>query len=335
MPTLTPKENYMRMIAGEVPEYVPSSMDGVRGFDGSMGPDQLKAKELPWEGERVDYFGVKWVRELTANNGAIPKPNDFILDDITKWRDVIKRPAIIDEIDWQFCADRDLAAWDPSTIKAVTSTIGGQAYFQQLVAFTGFDYGLVACFEEPEEVKALLNFIVDINIDLRKKAIYYYQPEMGIQADDIAHERAPFISVEMFVDIFEPIWRADIAPYVEAGILTMHHNCGKLDEFVPYLVDMGFNAWNPAEPMNDLVAIKEKFPKLAICGGFDGNSLAYNPNVNEEMIRGLVRETCDTLAPNGGFAFGGFIMGLPGDPTIAEQNRWIFDEFEKIRYSYY
>jgi hypothetical protein len=98
---------------------------------------------------------------------------------------------------------------------------------------------------------------------------------------------------------------------------------------------MGYNAWNPAETMNDLVAIKEQFPKLAICGGFDGNGFVCYPETTEEQVRAYVREVCDLYAPGGGYAFSGGIMGAPGDPATAVRVGWIQDEFEKIRYSYY
>ena len=333
MPTLSKKENYLRLLRGEMPEYVPAMMDGGNTTGQRLGPD-IGSLYGDWEGEKLDMFGVPYVREFNANNGSIPKPGAFILDDITKWRDVIKRPTTLDNIDWQFCADRDLARWDPETLLSVSASVGN-GYFQLLVAFMGFDNGLIACYEEPEEVKDLLNFILELNLELSKNVIHYYHPETGGGGDDIAHERAPFVSIPMFEDIFEPVWRASIAPFVEAGVLTSHHNCGMFQDFVPYIVDMGYNAWNPAETMNDLVAIKQKFPKLAICGGFNGNDYVCHPDATEEGIRAYVREVCDLYAPGGGYAFGGYLMGPPGSEFVAERMGWIYDEFEKIRYSYY
>jgi len=336
MPTLSKKDNYLRMLRGEMPEYIPSMMDGF-AFGGVMlGPD-LGGLMGDWgdKTEVKDMFGVPYVRELNANNGPIPKPGEFILDDITKWRDVIKRPEVLDNIDWQYLADTQLPQFDRENGIMSGGASVGNGYFEMLVSFMGFDNGLIACFEEPEEVKDLLNFILEMNVELAKNFIYYYKPETGGGGDDIAHERAPFISLEMFEDIFEPVWRASIAPWVEAGCLTSHHNCGKFEAFVPHIVDMGYNAWNPAETMNDLVAIKKRFPKLAICGGFDGNGYVCYPETTEEQVRAYVREVCDMLAPGGGYAFGGGIMGAPGDPVVAERTGWIQDEFEKIRYSYY
>ena len=335
MPTLSKKDNYLRMMRGEMPEYVPSMMDG--GFGGvGLGPD-LGGLMGDWgdKTEVKDMFGVPYVREFNANNGPIPKPGEFILEDITKWRDVIKRPAVLDNIDWQYLADTQLPKFDRENAILSGYASVGNGYFQMLVSFMGFDNGLIACFEEPEEVKDLLNFILEMNVELAKNFIYYYKPESGGGGDDIAHERAPFISIPMFEDIFEPVWRASIAPWVEAGCLTSHHNCGMFEDLVPYIVDMGYNAWNPAETMNDLVAIKKKFPKLAICGGFNGNDEVCWPETTEEEIRTYVREVCDLYAPGGGYAFGGYLMGPPGSEFVTERMGWIYDEFEKIRYSYY
>jgi hypothetical protein len=333
MPTLSKKENYIRLLRGEVPEYVPQTGDGSAGM--MMGPPELAGMIGGWEGEKLDMFGVPYLTEKNANYGALPAPGRFILEDITKWRDVIKRPAILDQIDWEYCSSQDLAKYNPETILQGGAAVGN-GYFQLLVSFMGFDNGLIACVEEPEEVKDLLNFLLELNLELSKNFIYYYKPEVYGFADDIAHERAPFISLDIFLDIFEPMWRQTTAPWKEAGCLATHHNCGKLEEFVPYIVDMGFNGWNPAEPQNDLVAIKEQFKgKLAICGGFDGNGFVSWPNTTEDEIRAYVRDRLDTLAPGGGYAFGGGIMGPPGDETVAQRRGWITDEFEKLRYSYY
>lgn len=323
MPTLKEHENYMLLLKGEMPEYVPRS-----GGNWGVGFTGL----APGPGGQEDFFdpfGVPYVVSAHANNGALPKPGVFILDDIRRWRDVIKRPKILDEYDYERMAMRSLEAHNPEFPKSGGGSIGN-GYFEMLVAFMGFTNGLIACLEEPEEVKALLNFILNINLEIGAKAIDYFRPDIYGMGDDIAHERAPFVSLETFEDIFEPVWRATVKPYKEAGCYAQHHNCGNFTPFVKHIVDMGFNAWNPAEPCSDLMWVKETFGrKIAMCGGFDGNGFVSWPETTEEEIRAYVRQVCDQLAPGGGYAFGGGIMGYP------ERNEWVMDEFEKIRYSYY
>ena len=339
MPKLTPLENYKRALNGETPEYVPSMMDSGVMFGVPMSTDEslgLMIGGWPQGEVRYDIFGVPYVTEANIGLGALPQPGVFILDDITKWRDVIKRPAVIDEIDWDYCASVDIPKIDRETMLFQGGPAIGNGYFEMLASFMGFDNGLIACMEEPEEVKDLMNFLCDMNVEITKKFLYHYKPEGWFMADDIAHDRAPFISVELFLDIFEPVWRRSAAPVAEAGLHASHHNCGKLDEFIPYIIDMGFDSWNPAEPQNDLVAIQEKFPgQLLIQGGFAGNGPVCWPETTEEEIRAYTKQQLDTLAPRGSYAFGGFVMSTLGQEESMKRSGWIQDEFEKLRYSYY
>jgi len=328
---LTEKENFLRTISGEIPEYVPL----YRMIEWMCWPSVLMPP-FGSGGGFTNFFGVEFVSEATANNAPIPKPGVFILDDIRKWRDVIKRPAIFDEVDWEKVSKKDLDARDPLLPKIGGAGLCTFGYFQALVSFMGFNNGLIACFEEPEEVKELMHFILDMNIELGKKYIQYYKPDAFSGADDIAHERAPFVSEEMFLDIFEPVWRAEVTLYKEAGLLAQHHNCGKFETFVPHIVDMGYNSWDPAQSVNDLSAIKEKYGrKLTLCTGIQSNGFCSWPETTEEQIRAEVRRVMDLYAPDGGYCFMGNILGPKGDEATAERNRWIQDEYEKNKFNYY
>ncbi|MDR0459092.1 MAG: hypothetical protein LBG68_01320 [Coriobacteriales bacterium] len=327
---LSPTENYMRMMRGEIPEYVPSMM----AFQCGVGPQAISLMPDPTAMEFKDPFGVTMVME--SKSGAIPKPGEFILKDITKWRDVIKRPAILDELDWELVSHRDLEQRDPDLLRVVWASLAN-GYFMNLTYFMGFDNALIACMEEPEEVKALLNYVLELNLEISQKYIDYYRPDVFHFGDDIAHERAPFVSEDLFLDIFEPLWRKHVKLFLEAGVTAEHHNCGAFQAFVPHIVNMGFNSWNPAQPtFNDLPAIKATYGrKLAICGGFESNGYCALPETSDEEVRAEVRRVLDELAPDGGFAFGAFIMGSMDDPFIINRNALINDEFEKNRYKYY
>jgi len=329
---LTDKENYMRVMRHEVPEWVPPMMVFSPGT--MCGPPLFGAMPEPGAEVFYDLFGVPMVME--PKSGPIPKPGAFILEDITKWRDVIKRPAIIDQIDWEVASHDALKDRDPDILKVGGASLGN-GYFMNLTYFMGFDNALIACMEEPEEVKALLNFILEMNLELGKKLIYYYKPDMFHMGDDIAHERAPFVSHELFLDIFEPLWRAQIAIFKEADIPCEHHNCGAFADFVPYIVDMGFDSWNPAQPTyNDLPRIKAEYgDKMTICGGFESNGFCSSPDTTEEECRAEVRRVMDSLAPGGGFAFGAFVMGAMDDPFVIERNRILNEEYELNKFKYY
>ena len=87
---LTEKENLLMALRGEVPEWVPRNMYPSPGHppaSAGAGPSFLNARRTPQGG--FDIWGVEFVTTKDTGGMAIPKPGRFILDDITKWRDVI------------------------------------------------------------------------------------------------------------------------------------------------------------------------------------------------------------------------------------------------------
>ena len=89
---MTPKQNYLTMLRGEIPEYIPSMYEERAG---RFVEDLLTPQYAP-NGPIVTSLGVTYVGSADLNNGAMPKPGVVILDDITKWRDVIKAPDLSD-----------------------------------------------------------------------------------------------------------------------------------------------------------------------------------------------------------------------------------------------
>jgi len=333
---LSTKDNLLLMLNHEVPEYIPD----YDIFWGIMGSPPFLMKDMNPDGSGVDWFGVDWVNEGNPTGAAMPKPYDFILDDITKWRDVIKTPDFSD-FDWEGAAKGFRDNWDPNLPVAggVGPSVG---YFEALVAFMGFSEGLMACCEEPDEVKALMDYLCTWAEDLNKKYIHYYKPDYGWFGDDIAHELNPFVSLAQFEDLFAPYWRRFCNIYVEAGIPIVHHNCGHFELFLDELVDMGVDAWEPVQASNDTYAIKEKFGnKLALIEGYDTRDVRYEgcepEDITEELVRVTFREHVEKMAAGGSYAIFAGDPEMNGAATAIEKQRtrWCLDEFEKMRYDFY
>ena len=323
---LSLKENYLRALRGEVPEYVPRS-----SMFFQVRPDFFNGDRVGGVGK--DIYGVEWVIDDSAIAAAIPKPNDYILDDICNWRDVIKFPDLSD-LDWEAMSKKDIEGHNPEYPRSCRIAHGG--YFQTVMNFLGFTNGLLALYEEPEEVKALINYLCDEHLKIADKLLQYYQPDFVTFGDDIATERNTFVSIDTFHDIFEPVWRRNLKYYKDRGYLASHHNCGKVESFIDDIVDMGFNAWDPAQISNDLAAIKKRHnSKLLIVGGFDSRTLMLpHLEFSEEEIRTAVRDTMNTLAPGGGYCFPGVASQSDDDPKIKQRADWINDEYEQLKFSY-
>ena len=332
---LTERENFVRTLRGEIPEYIPAFnlMYGTffkpSCYIEGRGPDN----------SGIDLFGVEWVVEGSSIQGALPKPGTFILDDIRNWRDVIKAPDFTG-LDWEAMAKKDKENWNPDTPFGGGTASCAQGFFQAMMSFMGFTEGLAACHTDPDEVKALMDYMCDWAVVNAKLFIKYYEPDFCSYPDDIAHERMPFVSVEMFRDLFAPTWKRYIDVFKEAGLPVEHHDCGFCEPLLDDFVEIGINAWDPIQNSNDVFAIKEKFGnKLALCMGFNFPTAWYGGGVTEEEVRALVKETLDKLAPGGGL----LMMVPPAPPPGAPQPDnpmtrlfgWVRDEFDKLKFSYY
>ncbi len=108
---MTEKQNYMMLLGGQQPEWVPRF---------TFGPDPLGKTaaicstapsflipHIVQPGPAKDIWGVMHVPVPEAAGAKIPGASNFILKDIRQWRDVIKAPDISD-IDWEAMAKKDL-----------------------------------------------------------------------------------------------------------------------------------------------------------------------------------------------------------------------------------
>ncbi|MBR2843218.1 MAG: veratrol--corrinoid protein metyltransferase, partial [Lachnospiraceae bacterium] len=127
MAQLTEKENYLMCLNGEQPEWIPHiGMGGPKRIHpvAMAEPSLMWIQERP-DGDHKDIWGVEYVTSEESAGAYLPKSWDFILDDITKWHDVIKAPNL-DEIDFEQMAKHDLEQSKPDRVnQAVSYGAGG------------------------------------------------------------------------------------------------------------------------------------------------------------------------------------------------------------------
>jgi hypothetical protein len=337
--TLTEKENYKMLMSGQQPEWVPFSSLGPRP-DGKPAPvgtvfPGLLDSSITAPGKVTDVLGVTYVPVPEAANAKLPEPNNFILKDIRKWRDVIKAPDI-SGIDWEAMAKKDFEFFNVNPKDSLVSLGSHFGYFMYLMAFMGFSEGLCAMYEEPEEVKALMEYLCDFFVKVIRSSIDYYKPDIFDMCDDIAAEKNPFISPEMYRELIKPFAARQAEIALDRGIPISMHCCGHCDEFIDDWRDFGVLLWNPAQPVNDLQAVKKKYGNsLIICGGWDPRKDFARPDVTEEEVKDSVYKTIDKLAPGGGYVFSGGFLGPIGDEAAKEKNRWVMDAASTYCKSFY
>lgn len=334
---LTPKENYLRMYRGEEIEYIPTHTFFSKPVHDEVpiGPFGLctmlyRDDFHPGADGFHDDWGVEYTSVPSANGSFIPSgthTNDYLIKDIYKWREQIDKPRLYDEIDWKAKAQKDLANFDRDR----TALVCGSPLmpFQQLMAMMGFNEGLIAMYEEPELCKEILDYMVSYLEPHNEANIEFYKPDLYYLLDDTATQRAPFISHEMFSDVILPFYYRLCKPAIERGIPIILHNCGKCEDFLPDMIDLGVRYWDPAQTVNDLHKIQRTYGKennFNIIGGFTWEEPETWPEVTEEYVRAQMRKNIDEFAPDGHFLACAAIIGPGGDPLTAQVNDWLADE---------
>lgn len=336
---LTEKENYMMLLRGEQPEWVPHYVFGPNPLGKAtpvsmVGPSFLH-RHLFEPGVRKDIWGVTYVPVPEANDSKIPEPNNFILKDIRKWRDVIKAPDI-SGYDWEAIAKKDLESLSVSREETALAYGLHVGYFQLLASFMGFTEALCAMHEEPEEVKALVAYLNDFYVEIAEKSIDCYKADIFNITDDTATWHNPFFSPKMYRELFKPYYVELAKVANDRGIPIEMHNCGRCEDFIDDWRDFGVVSWNPAQTSNDLLAIKKKYGNsLVINGGWDVVGELTADDVSEETVKESVYAAIDKYAPGGGYAFCGGFLGPLDDEKTQRKNRWIAEAVASYGATFY
>lgn len=279
------------------------------------------------KGGGLDGFGCMWEGSESALGSGVPAAGHILLTDVTDWKKVVSFPDL-DKFDWEGAAREQLANFDP--VNQVQEYAMWNGPFLRLTHLMGFENGLCAMYEDPEACYELLDAVTDYKIKVAEYAVKYFKPDSICTYDDVATERATFMSPEKYRELIKPMHKKFNDAVRAMGVIPSTHVCGKCDAIVPDLVDEGSAAWEICQPENDLLGLQAKFAdRLAIIGGYDMKGRLSYTDASEEELRASVRETIDKYAPAGNYAMLGMI--LYSDPVKFVQTMKILSD-ETIKY---
>jgi len=292
--SMTIKENYLKAIFHQNPEWVPSVDEAVR----TVMPPVCERPSLPGK----DIFGCEWLLEADAQGGTYPANRNFVITDLSNWREQITVP--------------DLAACDWSAAREKAAKIDREQYlvggfiemgiFERLYLLLGMEEALMAFYTDEEEMYELAAFIADYKIDFLKK--YHEEVKFDIlwYGDDWGTQSNLFISPEKWRKIIRPHTQRIYDCAKSLGIIINQHSCGKIDSILGDLVEMGANCWNPCQPCNNLAAMKQKYGKqICFIGGVDSQFVLDNASATPADVVTEVKRRIDEMAsPDGGYIIG-------------------------------
>lgn len=286
---ITEKENALRVYnRTQAPEWIPVSPDSHLIVIPSV------VRERPVRGaDGPDWFGCNWVWDSDCLGFAPDVRNPPLLDDISRWREVVKFPNL-DAIDWQTAAANDLKGVDRNEV--LIRVIVESGPFERTHHLLGFQEAFLAMSEEPEEYKALIDAVAEYKVDLLNKICQYYKPDNLFPHDDLGSAQGPMMSIAMYRELLKPAHKKIVEAIRSHDVICTHHSCGKMEAFIDDLIDIGVQAINPVQPMNDFKEIARKYSSALV---FDvgGDTSANYQDASEEAIRQDVMDVIDCFGP--------------------------------------
>jgi hypothetical protein len=331
MPSLSPRENYLRTLRHEENEYVP--MYGGVGSDaalvGVFSPTDCGQQMTGF----VDGYGVRWVASDSAIGGSIPAPGEFLLKDVTRWKKDITIPDV-EKYDWQKLAEQEYAIFHVDRDKQGICFFANAGIWERLADLMGFENAMIALLEEPEACTELFTAITDHKIRLAEKAAKYYKADVFVNFDDIATERNLFMSPDTFRSMIKPHWKRLHNAVKSLGMIPLQHICGYAKTCIEDYIDTGAAGWNSTQPTNNVAEILDKYGDgFCIEGGWDTNGKPSQLGSSIEDVKTEVERCFKEYGQKKGWVFFPLILASTDMKDIGERNATILETANKLRFA--
>jgi len=278
---ITEGENLLRMFRHEKPMWMPCL------YLTSQFP---VPRAYSWVAHDRARDGVDWFRTCykyePLQQGVTPiKPHP--LKDITEWRDII----------WP-----DLSLWDWSEgyedfkrdkNLALACRNFGHGTFEQLHFLEGFEQCLYDMIAETEDCAAFFNRLVDHKIELFNLQNDVYKFDYACHNDDWSNAKSQFFACDLFEQtLLEPSIRLFEAIRA-GGCRTMFHTCGKMEAWLPYIVNDLKVDLIEIQSINDTDYIIETYGDKLTVEYMPDPYIMYNPETTAEQAREYARSLVD------------------------------------------
>ena len=273
---------------------------------------RLPRRVIEEDGHRrifTDSYGI--TKMVTKDNAATWHSVDFPIKTRRDLGDYIAR------------YDRDFESRLPAGIDELAAALADREYPIRLggepFGFTYFPRALMgdvgymtALYDDPGLVHELCAFLLSFTMDYWDMILSRISIDCVVILEDVAYRGGSMISRAMF-DEFAAPYTARLVDFVrQHGVKSIVVDCdGKIDELVPAWVKAGVTGLFPIEAVNDIVAMREEYPRLQLLGGVDKRPLIAGDRaaIDRELAR---------IAPL--VSKGGFVPHI--DHSVPEDIGW-------------
>jgi len=151
--------------------------------------------------------------------------------------------------------------------------------------------------------KELISLLYSKIFDFKIKFAIRMLDELNIDGiwlgEDWGTQKGLFFSPQIWRELVKPNLKLMYDKIHERNKFVFQHCCGKIEEIIPDLVEIGMDVWNPCQPCNDLARLKKEYgDKLTFMGGVDSEIMELK---GEAEIEVEVKKRINEMAADGGY----------------------------------
>ncbi|RLF05008.1 MAG: hypothetical protein DRK00_05475 [Thermoprotei archaeon] len=307
----SPKENLLMALWHEEPYWLPCPT-----FDGSLIVVSHGLVEHRLRGR--DAWGVEWaLRDERSGSFPVTHP--------------LKDPEMIDEYPFPSPEEADLTpaievVKEVNREEVLVAGDNGWGLFERAWLLVGMERLFVWSYRYPDAVKRLIERIAEVKVRLTERLAEEAEIDMVLYGDDWGMNDRLLFPPEWWREFIMP-WQAKLYRAAKQyGVLVYQHSDGRVEDLIPYLVEMGVDALNIQPECNDWRSIKERYgAKVTLWGGVSARTLDLGSPIDVEREVAWVAE----LGRDGGVVLApGHSMMYPPENIEAMRRAW-------IRYGWY
>ncbi|MBN2151223.1 MAG: hypothetical protein JW839_07260 [Candidatus Lokiarchaeota archaeon] len=334
-PNKSDKENYVRAVTFQGPEWIPCSVsifgavwqrhrerlsEVVEGHPFIFGGRILNKKRSydnlisGWHkaGIKRDNWGCTWevVREGYEGQVIEHPLADWAALDAYKFPDPLKLTERGRRGSWQLAR---LLSWLARKAGILFSG-GGERLFDRLYFLRGFDNLMRDIASSDPRLGALIERFVQHELVLVRKWLSIGVDEVHFHTDIGMQDRL-MISPRSFRKHIKPMYEAVFAPCKDAGVPVYLSSDGYLLDIVDDLVEVGVATHDPQQRANTLEGIQKHY-KGKMCIDLDLDRQGF-PFMSPAQIKAMIKRAVEMLnSPEGGLMMKAEI----GDPNVPLEN---------------
>ena len=292
---LTIRENLLETIHGGNPDRFVDQFEFIPTIPGSH-PINTRNTPVTMGGPMVQNLWGVWMAWKDGQLGPFPvhDKEHIILQDISKWREIIKMPDLksVKEEEWEAPAKASAAV----NRKEVFACVGGPTgVWDQLHYFQGMVLALENMILEPGYTKEICEYLTEYELMYAEQVCKYVKPDALFHHDDWGSQKSTFFSPEMYEQFFLPAYKQIYGYYKSHGVeLVVHHADSYAATLVPFMIECQIDIFQGCMEENDVPALVKKYGgKISFMGDINSGKLdrpdweTIKPQFRKEVERAV------------------------------------------------